>query len=111
MPISFAQAALVAEVEVPTLGGLEKLTIPAGTQTGQAFKLAKLGMPELQSSKRGSLMVQVVVETPTKLTARQEQLLRDYAQTEDRSVMPRSKGFFETIRRHFEKPSDKKERK
>jgi molecular chaperone DnaJ len=61
----------------------------------------------LGSGRRGNLMVQVVIETPTKLTATQEQMLRDYAKTEDRSVLPRSRSFFEKIRDHFAKSPGK----
>jgi molecular chaperone DnaJ len=102
-PISFTQAALGAEIDVPTLAGPEKLTIPRGTQTGHVFRLAKKGLPELNSGRRGNLLIQVVVETPTRLTGRQEQLLRDFAQTEDRSVLPQSKGFFEKLRDYLAK--------
>lgn len=107
VPIGFTQAALGAEIDVPTLAGREKLTVPAGTQTGHLFKLAKRGLPELGVGKRGSLMVQVVIETPTKLTAKQEQMLREYAKSEDRSVLPKSKSFFEKIGEYFTKSPEK----
>jgi molecular chaperone DnaJ len=106
-PISFAQAALGADIDVPTLAGPDKLAIPSGTQTGQVFKMARRGLPDLSTGRRGSQLVQVVVETPTKLTGKQEQLLRDYAMTEDRSVLPQSKGFIEKIRDYFAKTADK----
>ncbi len=97
-PIGFVQAALGAEIDVPTLSGPEKLQVPPGTQTGQVFKLPRCGLPDLRSGRRGDLLVEVVLETPTKLTERQEQLLREYAQTEDRAVLPRSRGFIDKIR-------------
>ncbi|MDD4891619.1 MAG: molecular chaperone DnaJ [Phycisphaerae bacterium] len=108
-PISFAQAALGAELEIPTLYGPDTLKIPAGTQTGHVFKVAKKGLPDLQSGRKGGLMVQVVVETPTKMTGKQEQLLREYAKTEDRSVMPESRGFFEKIKEYFSSSKPAKE--
>jgi molecular chaperone DnaJ len=110
VPISFAQAALGGEVEVPTLAGPDVLTVPAGTQTGTIFKLAKRGLPDLQSARRGNLIVQVVIETPARLTDKQESLLREYAKTEDRSVMPRSKGFFENLKEYFSKRDNKGEK-
>jgi molecular chaperone DnaJ len=111
VPISFAQAALGAEVEVPTLAGPDTLTVPAGTQTGTIFKLAKRGLPDLQTARQGNLIVQVVIETPTKMTEKQESLLREYAKTEDRSVMPRSKGFLENLRDYFANAGKKSEKK
>ena len=110
VPISFAQAALGAQVEVPTLAGPDVLPLPAGTQTGTVFKLAKRGLPDLQTARRGNLLVQVVIETPSNLTDRQETLLREYAGTEDRSVMPRSKGFFENLKEYFSKRDKKGEK-
>ena len=97
MPISFCQAALGAKVEVPTLTGKADLTIPKATQHGQVFRLRGIGLPDLRSGRRGDELVQIAIEIPTKLNAAQEQLLRDFAGTEDRSVMPESKGFFDKL--------------
>lgn len=108
-PISFTQAALGGEIDVPTLAGPEKLAIPRGTQSGHVFKLPRKGLPDLQTGRRGSLLIQVVIETPTRLTARQEQLLREYAETEDRSVLPQSKGFFDKLRDYLGNARGKKE--
>ncbi|MCK4658259.1 MAG: molecular chaperone DnaJ, partial [Phycisphaerae bacterium] len=101
MPISFTQAALGAKVEVPTLDGRADFKIPQGTQSGKIFRLAGLGLPDIRTGRRGDELVQVVVETPTRLSNEQETLLRKFAETEDKSVMPESKGFFEKLRGYF----------
>lgn len=97
MPISFTQAALGAAVEVPTLEGKAELRIPAGTQHGQLFRLSRLGLPDLRSGARGDEIVQVLIEIPKKLSKEQESLLREFAESEDRSVLPESKGFFDRL--------------
>ncbi len=97
MPISFTQAALGAMVEAPTLAGKAELKIPAGTQTGQVFRIAGAGLPDLRSGRRGDELVQVTVEIPKRLNKAQEALLREFAKTEDKSVMPESRGFFEQL--------------
>jgi molecular chaperone DnaJ len=97
MPISFTQASLGAKVEVPTLTGKAELKIPAGTQHGQLFRLNGIGLPDLRSGRRGDEIVQLMVEIPKRLNKAQEALLRDFAKTEDRSVLPESKGFFDKL--------------
>jgi len=79
VPISITQAALGAEIEVPTLNGLARLRIPAGTQTGSVFRLKGKGMPRLQGLGSGDLHVGVRVGTPTALSERQRQLLEALA--------------------------------
>ena len=101
VPISFAQAALGAKVEVPSLTGRVELTIPAGTQPGQMFRLAGKGLPALRSQRQGDEIVQVWVEIPRKLNKMQRDLLREYAASEDESVLPESKGFFEKVAEFF----------
>lgn len=101
MPISFSQAALGDAVEVPTLGESTELTIPRGTQHGTTFRIRGEGMPNLRSGRRGDLIVQVLIEIPKKLTKRQEELLREFTETEDHQVMPHSKGFFEKLRAYI----------
>jgi molecular chaperone DnaJ len=101
VPISFAQAALGADVEVPTLDGTERLHIPRGTQSAEILKLKGRGMPDLNGRGRGDLHVEVVVETPRKLTARQEELFRELAELDHHDVSPRRKGFFEKLRDVF----------
>ena len=101
VPISFTQAALGAEIEVPTLDGKEKFEIPEGTQTGRTFVLAGKGVPYVHNPKRrGNHRFTVVVETPTKLTKEQKELLR---KLEDGSaVTPKRKKFFDTIKDLFD---------
>ena len=82
VPVSFPQAALGAEVEVPSLYGPQKLTIPRGTQTGAMLRLRGCGVPDVRTGRRGDQIVQVVVKTPTRLTPRQEELLRELAALE-----------------------------
>lgn len=83
IPISFSQAALGAELEVPTLYSQEKIKIPPGTQTGETFIIKGAGMPSLDQGRgKGDQIVKVVVRTPTKLTKRQEELFRELAQLE-----------------------------
>ncbi|MFO0833958.1 MAG: molecular chaperone DnaJ [Phycisphaerales bacterium] len=101
MPISFTQAALGAEVDVPTLEGKSSLKIPKGTQHGAIFRLDGQGLPDLRSGRRGDLVVGVKVEIPRKLTAKQEKLLRDFAETEDKAVLPESHGFMDKIKDIF----------
>lgn len=101
VPISFSQAALGAKVEVPSLAGRVEITIPAGTQHGQMFRLAGRGLPSLRSRNCGDEIVQVWIEVPRKLSGRQAELLREYAKTEDVNVMPESKGFFEKLAEFF----------
>lgn len=80
VPITFAEAALGAEIEVPTLEGKEKFTIPEGTQTGTQFTLKNKGIPYVDSSKRGALRFDVVVDVPTSLNSQQKDALRKYAE-------------------------------
>ena len=95
MPCGFTQAALGAKVEVPTLTGKAELKIPPGTQHGQLFRLRGLGLPDVRTGRRGDELVQVLVEIPKKLNKKQQDLLREFAETEDKSVLPQSKGFFD----------------
>ncbi|MFQ6122766.1 MAG: molecular chaperone DnaJ [Dehalococcoidales bacterium] len=83
LPINFAQAALGAEVEVPTLYGKTKLNIPAGSQTGKVFRLKAQGIPHLHRSGRGDQLVRLLVVTPDSLTKQQRQLFQELAKTLD----------------------------
>ena len=83
MPISFVQAALGAEVEVPTLDGKVKYTIPEGTQTGTTFRLRGKGIPYLNGNGRGDQYVTVNIETPRSLTKEQKELLRQFGEATD----------------------------
>lgn len=98
LPLSFTQAALGAKVAVPTLDGKMEVEIPAGTQHGEFVRLPKMGFPDMRTRRVGEQIVRVQIEIPRKLNDEQEDLLRKFAETEDRNVMPHSKGFFEKIR-------------
>ena len=88
VPISFAQAALGAMIEVPTLDGPEDLEVPRGTQSGESLRIKGRGMPDIGGRARGDELVEVVVETPRHLTTRQEELLREFAEIEHEQVSP-----------------------
>jgi len=107
LPISFTQAALGAEVEVTTLRGRAVVKIPRGTQHGQMLRLAGKGLPDVRTGRVGDQLVQVLVEIPRKLSPRQEQLLREFAETEDKDVLPESKGFLERLKECFNVRPDK----
>jgi molecular chaperone DnaJ len=98
MPIPFTQAALGAEVDVPTIDGKERLVIPRGTQYGAMFRVSGAGLPNLRSGRRGDLVVVTKVEIPTKLTGKQEKLLREFAASEDDKVMPESHSFWKRVK-------------
>jgi molecular chaperone DnaJ len=105
-PISFAQAALGAEVEVPTLDGPDRLNIPRGTQSSEVLRIKGRGMPDISGRGRGDQLVEVVVETPKHLTPRQEELLREFAEIEHEQVSPRRKSFLEKLRDYFTEEAD-----
>lgn len=97
MPISFTRASLGAKVEVPTLTGKVELKIPSGTQHGQLFRMRGLGLPDMRSGRRADEIVQVMIEIPKKLNKKQAQLLREFVETEDKTVLPESRGFFDKL--------------
>jgi molecular chaperone DnaJ len=101
LPISFSQAALGDEVEVPTLVGKVKMKIPAGTQTGRAFRLRQKGIPDVEGRGVGDLLVEVVVWTPTHLNEQETELFRELAQLDQRRAETEGKGFFERMREAF----------
>ena len=103
VPISFAQAALGAEIEVPTLDGKVKYEIPEGTQTGKEFVLREKGIPEVNNPRyRGNHRFTVVVETPTKLSKEQKELLRQFDGTIEKHETPKMKKFFDSIKDLFD---------
>ena len=104
MPISFSQAALGGEIEIPTLDGSAKIKIPPETQSGQVFRLRGKGIKGVRSTYPGDLMCQVVVETPVRLTDRQKDLLRELEEINTRDGNrhnPRAKGFMDKVREFF----------
>lgn len=94
LPISIAQASLGAEVEVPTLDGKVKYTVPEGTQSGSVFRLRGKGIPYLRGGGRGDQFITVRVETPRNLTGKQKELLRELGESMGDTGIARKKGFF-----------------
>jgi len=104
VPITFSQAALGAEIDVPTLTGTHRLKIPRGTQSGRTFRLGGQGLPHVNGFGRGDQIIITHVDVPRQLTPEQEDLLRKFAATEEVQVTPRRKGFFEKVKQHFQHP-------
>jgi molecular chaperone DnaJ len=101
VPISFVQAALGAEIEVPTLTGKAQIKIPSGTQSGSIFRLKGKGVKNVQGYGQGDLHVRVAVEVPSDLNHAQKQKLQEFAALCDENVNPISKGFFERAKKLF----------
>ena len=105
MPLSFATAALGGSIDVPTLGGKANLKIPAGTQSGQRFKLSGKGVKSVRSSHVGDMIVQVTIETPVKLTARQKELLQEFEESLQgkhyKQHSPKSHSFLDSVKAFF----------
>jgi len=101
VPISMSQAALGAEIKVPTLEGEETLKIPEGTQTGANFKLKNKGVPVLNGRGRGDLFVEVKVQTPSKLSKRQRELLQELHTTLTVENKPVSRSLISKVKEIF----------
>ena len=102
IPVSFAQAALGAEIMIPTLdGGEHKLKVPEGTESGTTFRFRGKGVPALQSSGKGDLFVKVRVQTPHKLTKRQRELLAELGTTFNIENKPEPRSLFEKVKEIF----------
>ena len=101
VPVSFIQATLGAEIEVPTLQGKATVKIPAGTQPGTLLRLKGRGVKNLQGHGQGDLHVRVQVEVPTHLNAEQKHKLSEFAALCDGKEMPLSQGFFEKAKKFF----------
>ncbi len=101
MPITYTQASLGAEIEVPTLEGPDKLVIARGTQSGEVFKLAGRGMPNPRGGSKGDLLVQTFIETPKRISTEQEELLRKLAELEHADVLPERKNFLKRLTEYF----------
>jgi molecular chaperone DnaJ len=97
IPISFAQAALGCEIEVPTLEGKVSMKIPDGTQSGKVYRLRGKGITSLQGYGRGDQLVIVKVETPTNLNKRQKELLEEFATISGEDAHPMKKGFLDKV--------------
>ena len=101
LPLTFPQVALGDEVEVPVLDGAAKLKVPAGTQPGQRLVLKGKGMPHLRGRGRGDAVYEVVVEVPTRLNARQRELLEEFRRAHDGESSPRASKFVERMKQLF----------
>jgi len=98
VPISFTQAALGAQIDVPTLEGRHKLKVPAGTQSGKVIRIRGKGIPHLHGGGRGDQHVRVVVETPSHLTSEQRALLERFAELSGEQTNPQTRSFLEKVR-------------
>lgn len=101
VPVGFVQAALGAEIEVPTLDGNATIKVPAGTQPNSVFRVKGKGIKSLQGHGHGDLHVRLQVEVPTHLNSEQKAKLKEFAELCDESVNPISKGFFEKAKSFF----------
>jgi molecular chaperone DnaJ len=103
IPISFTQAALGAEIQIPTLDGPVSYEIPEGTQHGTMFRIKGKGVPYVNNStRRGDHYFTVSIETPVKLSKEQKELLRKLEDSMEQKSTPKRKGFFDTIKDFFD---------
>ena len=101
LPISFSQAALGSEVEVPTLASKARITIPAGTQTGKILRMRGKGIPHLNSSGRGDQLVRVTVWTPTRLSQEEREMFTELSKVESQSPPAAGRGFWKRMKEAF----------
>ncbi len=102
IPITFPEASLGTEIDVPTMEGLIKMKVSPGTQSGTVLTLKGKGVPYLNGRGKGSEHVIIKVETPTKLTKKQKEILRDFIQESGEDTHPERGGFFEKVKGIFE---------
>ena len=101
VPISFTMAALGGEVDVPTLEGKANVKVPAGTQSGQVFRLRGKGITNVNGRDRGDLMARLIVEVPSHLNSEQRQKLEEFASLCGEENAPMRKSFFERAKEFF----------
>ena len=101
IPISFPQATLGAEIEIATLEGMHTLKIPEGTQSGKEFRIRNKGVPYLNRSGKGDLIVEVRVQTPVKLTKAQRDLMKQLQETVTVENIPSRRGLFDKVKGIF----------
>ena len=102
-PTPMCKAALGGEIEVPTIDGdRAKVTIPAGAQTGRRFRIKGKGMSHLRGKDRGDLHIELLVETPVNLSAKQRKLLEEFAKDCGEEAHPQTQGFFDSVKKFFE---------
>ena len=98
-PITFTQAALGCNIDAPTVAGkCMEVKVPAGTQSGDIISVKGEGFPNVRGFGKGNLLIHVIVETPTRLTPQQEQLLREFSELEHKNVTPKRKGFLKKLK-------------
>lgn len=101
VPVSFTQAALGTTIDVPSLNGTKQLKIPPATQYGSVFRIKSQGLPDMRTGRTGDQLIQIIIETPTKLNTKQKELLREFAKTENKTISPQSKKFFEKLKKYL----------
>jgi len=101
IPISITQAVLGADIEVPTLEGPQRISIPEGTQSGTELKIKNRGVPEVQGRGRGDMVIHIDVRIPSKLTREQKKIFEQLAETLPVSNEPHEKGLFEKVKDYF----------
>ncbi len=107
VPISFTTAALGGEIRIPGLDGAELMIgVPEGIQSGKQLRQRGVGMPVLQGRGRGDMVIQIDVETPAKLSAKQKELLREFQATETGDECPQSRGFFNRVKEIWDDLTD-----
>jgi len=101
-PITFTQAALGCNIDVPTVSGkYVNVEVPAGIQSGDTLSVKGEGFPSVRGYGKGNLLVHIIVEIPTKLTPRQEELLREFSELEHKNVTPKRKSFFKKLKEYL----------
>jgi molecular chaperone DnaJ len=101
VPLTYPQAVLGTELEIPVLKGRHQLTIPPGTQPGEIIRLRGFGMPDVRGGATGDLFVQIQLEVPKKVSSGEEDLLRQLAELKHADVTPQRKSFFEKLKEYF----------
>lgn len=102
-PISFPIAALGGEIVVPTLDGKVKIKIPNGTQTGRTFRLKSKGIPNIHGYGRGDQLVKVIVETPTNMSSRAKELLKEFEEITGKDAHPKTNSFLDKVKQFLNK--------
>ena len=102
VPVSFTQAALGAQIDIPTITGKTTLKVPPGTQTGAEFRIRGKGFPNVRGYGHGDLLARIFVEVPTHLTAKQRDVLEQYAKLENGEGSPLVQGFWDKVKTLFE---------
>ena len=107
VPIPMVTAALGGAIEVPTIdGGRARVNVPGGSQAGQKFRLRNKGMSIMRSAARGDMLIEAIIETPTNLTKRQKEILREFNEAAPNGNSPQSEGFFSKVKDLWEDLTD-----